>query len=149
MGNGQNTLFLLCHMFLFPLLSRSHDTQPLSFGDSHPSILPESGGPSPSSHSKAGQKASRYHQPCPRHTARQRQGEPSSFSLLEADGPERREGREKGAHREDFLPSQRRGLQGKPGLYSKLRFHLYSICKVLQHWLSHLLTTVHHLCTRR
>lgn len=50
------------------------------------------------------------------HLTGQQEREPGSFSLLQANGPERKERQGKGSHREGLLLSQSRGLQGKAGL---------------------------------
>lgn len=74
---------------LFPQRSRSCDVQLHSFGHSQPSILQQLGGPSPFSHSQAGQKTGTS-SPVEHMTDQQERG-PGSFSLLQANGPERKE----------------------------------------------------------
>lgn len=74
---------------LFPQGSRSCDVQLHSFGHSQPSILQQLGGSSPFSHSQAGQKTGTS-SPVEHMTGQQERG-PGSFSLLQANGPERKE----------------------------------------------------------
>lgn len=139
-GQWTNTLFLLQHSFYFCCGPGPMTSSYSSLGIHIPPSSINRVAHHPPHTAKQGRKPLSTSSPVP-DAASQKEKEPGSFSLLQANGSERKEQQGKSTHREDLLPSQSRVSGERLDYNPRYVFISPLFTRCCSPWLSYLLAT--------